>query len=92
MTKTETTETTTDEETFPYEPGINAESVDDLDGIDLDAGDGCPHCGGRRDQLVQQPAGWYHCTTCWASWAGDRENASLEEEPCRGPVVNKEEA
>lgn len=70
----------------PYEPALEAESMDDLDGIDIEQGDGCPHCGGRRDNLHTGPAGYYGCLTCGAQWAGDRENASLVDEPHSGPV------
>lgn len=70
----------------PYEPAIDAESMGDLDGIDLDRGEGCPHCGGRRDNLYVPVAGYYGCLTCGAMWAGDRDNASLEDEPHSGPV------
>lgn len=73
---------------YPYEPGVDAETVDDLDGIDIDAGEGCPHCGGRRDRLHVGPAGYYACHTCGAVWAGDREDADLHREPVRGPVVD----
>jgi len=76
----------------PYEPAIDAETMDDLDGINLDVGEGCPHCGGRRDNLYVPNAGWYGCLTCGAMWAGDRSNATLHDEPHSGPVrsVNSE--
>ena len=71
----------------PYEPARAWSSVDELDGIDLREGEGCPHCGGRRDGLVQNPAGWFSCYTCGARWAGDLDDASLHDEPYRGPAV-----
>lgn len=70
----------------PYEPAVKAETMDDLNGIDLDEGEGCPHCGGRRDNLYRPNAGYYGCSTCGAVWAGDRSDASLEMEPHSGPV------
>lgn len=70
----------------PYAPAIDAATMADLDGIDMDAGDGCPHCGGRRDHLYVPNAGYYGCETCGAVWAGDRDNADLVREPHAGPV------
>lgn len=94
MTDTTDTETDPDDATtpedvlFPYDPADNWTTIDDLDGIDLTAGDGCPHCGGRRDHLTQGPAGWYSCHTCGAVWAGDVTNATLHDEPYQGPAVD----
>ena len=73
----------------PYEPAIDVETMADLDGIDLDDGEGCPHCGGRRDNLYCPNAGYYGCLTCGAMWAGDRDNASLMDEPHSGPVRSR---
>lgn len=72
----------------PHAPAIDATCPMDLDGIDLNQGEGCPHCGAETDALVQHPAGHYHCQWCWAHWAGDRENATLHEDPVRGPAVD----
>jgi hypothetical protein len=76
----------------PYEPARAWSSVDELDGIDLREGDGCPHCGGRRDELVQNPAGWYSCYTCGVRWAGELDDATLHDEPYRGPAVEGDSA
>jgi len=74
----------------PYDPAIDADDVTDLDGINLDDGTGCPHCGGRRDNLCVPNAGYYHCETCGAVWAGDRASATLVNAPHSGPVYGGE--
>ena len=69
------------------EPVEDWQSVDELDGIDIDRGEGCPHCGAPAEDLYVPNAGYYGCSECWAMWAGDRENAELVEEPVNGPAV-----
>ncbi|REA00208.1 hypothetical protein DEQ92_20355 [Haloferax sp. Atlit-6N] len=75
-----------------HDPAQDWQDVEDLDGIDLNEGEGCPHCGGPASNLHEgPPAGYYHCDTCFAVWAGDIESASLVEEPIYGPVGAKDE-
>lgn len=71
---------------FPYAPAQEWNSAEELDGIDINEGEGCPHCGGRRDRLGVGPAGYYTCFTCLATWAGEMECASLVKQPVEGPV------
>lgn len=72
------------------EPVEDWSDVDELDGININRGQGCPHCGADPSNLYQQPAGYYNCEWCGAGWAGHAENASLELDPWRGPAVDGE--
>jgi len=73
-----------------YDPVKDWDDVDELDGINIDRGKGCPHCGAHPDHLDQGRAGYYLCGRCLIYWAGDRENASLHEPPVYGPVGSQE--
>ncbi len=72
-----------------HEPAENWTDVSELDGININRGEGCPHCGATLHHLFQHPAGHFHCGRCFAHWAGNRENATLHEEPTRGPAVRE---
>ncbi|MFU1780727.1 hypothetical protein ACM16X_05035 [Haloarcula japonica] len=72
----------------PHAPARDWQDVDELDGIDLSEGNGCPHCGADRDALYVPTAGYYACSECSVCWAGDYEEASLFSEPVRGPAVD----
>ncbi|MFC7202845.1 hypothetical protein ACFQJC_04910 [Haloferax namakaokahaiae] len=75
-----------------HDPAREWTSVDDLDGINLRDGKGCPHCGGPASKLREgPPAGYFECETCFAVWSGDIENASLYKKPIYGPVGTKDE-
>lgn len=52
------------------------EAPAELNGVNLIASDTCPACD-KTAQYEQQPAGYYHCTSCLTIWAGDRKNAEL---------------
>lgn len=53
------------------------EAPAELDGVDLLSADACPNCGDTDSYWIQHPAGYYHCPTCWSTWAGDPDDASL---------------
>jgi hypothetical protein len=55
------------------EDRFGVEAPAELDGVDLH--DGCPECG--HDDWEQMPAGYYTCTQCFSTWAGDPADASL---------------
>ena len=64
------------------------EAPADLDGVDLR--DGCPNCGDDEPPVfTEYPAGYYTCDSCYSTWSGNFDNASLvlylqaetEEEP-----------
>lgn len=58
------------------EDWYRTEAPAELDGVDLIEASHCPACGSTA-QYEQQPAGYYHCTSCRTIWAGDRSNAEL---------------
>jgi len=49
----------------------------ELDGVDLLNADACPNCGDDENAWIQQPAGYYSCPTCWSTWAGDPDDATI---------------
>jgi hypothetical protein len=55
---------------------VGTEAPASVDSIDLAAADECPVCGGTTG-LLEMPAGYYHCESCWTTWAGDLADARL---------------
>jgi ribosomal protein L37AE/L43A len=49
----------------------------ELDGVDLLSAEECPNCGDSENAWIQNPAGYYTCPTCWSTWAGDAEDATI---------------
>lgn len=49
----------------------------ELDGVDLLHADACPNCGDDENPWIQNPAGYYTCPTCYSTWAGSRDDASI---------------
>ncbi len=72
-------------ETVEDRHGIEAPAS--VDGVDLENADECPVCLDRREGVLEQPAGYYHCQNCWSTWAGDYRNATIVDY-C-GPTVSE---